>query len=328
MAYYTGSAANLTAVLSALTTACETEGWTWSGGVLSKADPGIFVRLAITPAQGSYTILRAWGRSAIGGGEMGVTGYEYVSMCVPIKSVEVTYPVTYHAFVFADEVFFIINYSDKYQWLAFGQSNQGGLGGTGNWVAATYGYLPYTYNTWRYPTGGVDIGLPVSLPSSGDLWCCPAFGWSIYGKAPYSAGGNYQHAHVNVWVDAGFDATDYYYPWTNSVALEGTNSNITGIGYQTELLATQPNAFNNEGVLLPIKVIKKRPESKFSQVLQVQNARHIRVDNYAPGEIIQLGTDYWMIFPWYCKNTAERNGGKALGHSGTFGWAIKYEAAA
>jgi len=328
MAYYTGSAANLAAVLSALTTACVAEGWTWSDNILSKADPGIFVRFAITPAQGSYTILRAWGRSAIDSGEMGVTGYEYVSMCVPIKSVEVTYPVTYHAFVFTDEVFFIINYSDKYQWLAFGQSNQGGLSGTGNWVAATYGYLPYTYSTWRYPTGGVDIGLPVSQPSSGDMWCCPAFGWSPYANAPYNSGGNYNQAHVNTWVDTGLDATDYFYPWTsNSITSGYSPGNLSGIIYNAELISTQPNAFNNEGVLVPIKVFKKRAESKYSQILQVQNARHIRVDNYSSGEIIQLGTDQWMVFPWYRKSTTARDGGINVDHTGTFGWAIKYEPA-
>ena len=327
MAYYTGSAANLAAVLSALTTACETEGWTWSGGVLSKADPGIFVRFDASTAHGSYTPLRMWGRSAIDSGEMGITGHEYVCMGIPIKYVEVTYPVTYHAFVFTDEVFFVINYSDKYQWLAFGQSDQGGLNGTGNWVSATSGYLQYTYSTWRYPDQGVNIGLPVASQDYGVKSVCPAIGWSYLGYKDYTSGSSAGQTHVNTWVDAGFDATDDFYPWTNSIAIN-TTGNITGIGHISELISTQPNAFNNEGVLLPIKVIKKRPESKYSQVLQVQNARHIRIDNYSNGEIIQLGTDYWKVFPWYCKNTSVRSGGSnSLAHSGTFGWAIKYETA-
>ena len=326
MAYYTGSAANLTAVLTGLTAACEAEGWTWSGGILSKADPGIFVRLAITPAQGDYTILRAWGRSAVDSGEMGLTGNEYVSMCLPIKGVDVSYPVTYHAFVFSSEVFFIINYSDKFQWLAFGQSDQGGLGGTGNWVAATCGYLPYPYSSWIYPTKGVDMVIPSTVFTNG-LAVCPAIGWNHLGNGGYDSGNNTRQFYVNTWINDGLDATDAFYPWTNSVVTGVTCSNITGIGYISELLNTQPNNFNNEGVMLPIKVFKKRAESKFSQILQVQNARHIRVDNYASTEVISLGTDQWMIFPWYCKNTATRDGGPDISHTGTFGWAIKYEPA-
>jgi hypothetical protein len=32
-----------------------------------------------------------------------------------------------------------------------------------------------------------------------------------------------------------------------------------------------------------------------------------------------------MIFPWYRKYSATRDGGTNIDHTGTFGWAIKYE---
>ena len=123
-------------------------------------------------------------------------------------------------------------------------------------------------------------------------------------------------------MDTGLDSDDQYYPW-----LPSYDPVTPGIKYMSELITTQPNAFNNEGVLLPIKVIKTRASSKYSQVLQLENARNIRIDNYTPQEIIALGTDEWMVFPWYKKNVSARNGGGDVTHTGTFGWAIKYEPA-
>ena len=317
MAYYTGNAANVAAVLTALTNACEAEGWTWSGGILSKADPGIFVRLDAATALGGQTPLRLWGRTYIDSGETP----QFVSMNVPVMGTAPTYPVTYHVFVFASEVFLVINYSDKFQWLAFGQSNQPGLGSSGNWVAATCGYAESTARVWSV-TNGVDINL-----NGGNLGCAynagtqkivPAMFWADLQnmEIDYAA----CNTSANWYLDAGLEAGTYR-PWMQP-------KDAASQKYVCELLATQPNAFNNEGVLIPIKVFQKRSSSKFSQVLQVQNARHIRVDNYTPTEVIALGTDQWMVFPWYLKNSVSRSSCSGIDtppHSGTFGWAIKYE---
>jgi len=309
MAYYTGSAANLAAVLSALTTACVDEGWTWSDNILSKADPGIFVRLDATTEIYGLTPLRMWGRTAIDSGE---TPY---SVCiVDINSIAITYPVTYHVFVFTSEVFMVINYSDKFQWLAFGQSDQPGLGSTGNWIAASVGYL--STGAIHGPPDTINMALTLSNMNSYTYYVAPGFAWGAY----YYYGKICQALIWNFWIDAGLDSGETNYPW-----MQSGKAQTPGILGSVELIGTQPNAFNNEGVLIPIKVFKARSESKYSQVLQVQNARHIRVDNYTPTEVITLGTDQWMVFPWYLKNTATRNAGKGVTHTGTFGWAIKYE---
>ena len=315
MAYYTGNAANVAAVLTALTDACEAEDWTWSGGILSKADPGIFVRLDAATTVSGYTPLRLWGQTYIDSGETP----QYVSMNVPIKAVNVTYPVTYHIFVFASEVFMVINYSDKFQWLAFGQSDQPGLGSSGNWVAATAGNTYWS----AYPNYGVDIninGEGLGGAYNGDQACVvPAIFWADLFGQPITY--RFYACSASWYLDAGLEAGTYT-PWMEPKDAASNKALV-------QILATQPNNFNNEGVLIPIKVFQKRSSSKFSQVLQVQNARHIRVDNYTPTEIIALGTDQWMVFPWYCKSTTDRDGylSGTLSHSGTFGWAIKYEPA-
>ena len=319
MAYYTGSAANVAAVLTALTDACVAEGWTWSGGILYKADPGIFVRLDAATTLGGQTPLCLWGRTYIDSGETP----QFVSLNVPVQGTAPTYPVTYHIFVFSDEVFLVINYSEKFQWLAFGQSDQPGLGSSGNWVAATCGHNNGGSDGWSTVWGcslnlnGGNLGYGYNV---GQQTIVPAMFWADLQdmEVDYRA----CNTAANWYLDAGLEAGTYR-PWMQP-------KDAASQKYVCELLATQPNAFNNEGVLIPIKVFQKRSSSKFSQVLQVQNARHIRLDNYTPTEIIALGTDRWMVFPWYLKNTASRSSIASYTsptHSGTFGWAIKYEPA-
>ena len=55
------------------------------------------------------------------------------------------------------------------------------------------------------------------------------------------------------------------------------------------------------------------------------HCRFLRIDNYQPGDIIPLGPDRWKVAPWYRKNTAQRDGGSNIQHTGTFGWAIRYD---
>jgi len=61
--------------------------------------------------------------------------------------------------------------------------------------------------------------------------------------------------------------------------------------------------------------------------VDLQNARTLRVDNYDPGQIITLGDDQWRIYPFYRKNADQRDGTTSSGgdHSGTMGWAIRYD---
>lgn len=86
-----------------------------------------------------------------------------------------------------------------------------------------------------------------------------------------------------------------------------------------------PNRWNSEAVLLPIRGWKVRPENKITLTLDLEHARWTRVDNYEPGQLISIGPDRWKIFPCYRKNAAARDGGTGIDHSGTLGWAVRYE---
>ncbi|MBA2881838.1 hypothetical protein HNR65_002169 [Desulfosalsimonas propionicica] len=294
MAYTTGSAADMDAVKTALVNACTANGWieqTDGDGKTVLSNSGCYVRVASTTGDDGNAALELLGRTGLDTGDApGV-----VSMR-SIDQTAITFPVTYFAFVFAAEVFFVINYSDKYQWCAFGQSDQPGLPGTGNWVAASCGSAdPYDISI-RVNTGGDN-----SRTSAAIFWST-----------------NSRLSHLNSWLHNDFETS---YAWTL-----GNGSNAAapvGIKYLTELVEAQPNQFSGEAVLLPIRAYKKRPENKVSQLLEVSYARHVRIDNYAPEQVVTLGTDEWMVFPFHKKNASQRNGGGGVNHTGTFGWAIK-----
>lgn len=321
MTYVTGDAADMDAVKTALVDACTNNGWTEdtdSDGktVLVQDDSSltdsIYVRVESVVNYKAFVDqdvyhLEILGRTSLDGGDTPeVVCFGDIVERNSETVWPVSFPVTYHAFVFIDEVFFIINYGDVYQWCAFGQSNQSGLPGTGNWVCATIGA---NKNIECDENGFIAIDSESGASSYHDAIISAAFFWTTSYTEEVSRSG---------WIHTNFENS---YPWTLE---NGTNAGEPmGIQYLTELVDTQPNAMNSESVLMPIRVYKKRPDSKVSQILEVKNARYIRIDNYAPEEVITLGTDEWMTFPFYAKNIDERNGGDKLRHTGTFGWAIK-----
>ena len=80
-------------------------------------------------------------------------------------------------------------------------------------------------------------------------------------------------------------------------------------------------------MLLPLRCYKERPSYKSSLIADLANARLVRINNLAPGDIVTLGAEKWKTFPWYRKDLSYPNGGVTgnYNHSGTFGWAIRYQ---
>ena len=60
-------------------------------------------------------------------------------------------------------------------------------------------------------------------------------------------------------------------------------------------------------------------------VLEVENARYFRLKNHEPEAIIQRGGSQWMVFPWLRKDGTVTGDVDRATHSGTFGWAVRYE---
>lgn len=290
MTYYSGSANDMGAVRSALVDACVAEGWAWNSAteVLSKGV--MFLRLQVV--SGHLTLL---GRtSAVAGGMPNVVG------TATIAGTPIAFPLAYEIFCFAGEVYLIINYNvDAYQWCAFGTSTVQGLQGSGMWVGAS----------------SADV-------SDNNIFITPAGNGAAYytGYTPalfWRTNSGSVGVFNNCAVHSDLDGEGW--SWGSD------NRRPVGANSLVPLISLLPNAWNSEAVLLPIRAYKIRPSSKISLMADLEHARYTRVDNYLPGEIISIGEDRWKVFPWYRKNSAVRDGGNSLNHTGTFGWAVRYE---
>lgn len=296
MGYYSGTANDMTAVRTALVNACVLEGWVWDGMTEMLSKGTMFLRLQVVSGY-----LRLLGRTSLAGGDM-----THVVQMGPFAGhaaeplPALAWPVGYEIFLFDQEVYCLINYAvDVYQWCAFGKSTVQGLPGTGMWVGATASGVSTNYS-W-----GI-VMRTFNGYSSGVGALCPALFWAT------------AYAPEESRVHSGLDGQGW---WMS----QGNTNNPVGITSLTPLISLLPNVWNSETVLLPIRAYKVRPSSTISLVADLEHSRHTRVDNYTPGQIISIGAERWKIFPWYRKNVAVRNGGELLAHTGTFGWAIRYE---
>lgn len=307
MAYYTGTANDLSALRQALIDACGLEGWAWDSGneVLSKGT--MFLRLQVVSG---YMVLL--GRTSATAGSA-----PSVVRIGQFDSTPLTWPATYEIFVFAGEVYLVVNYGvDYYQWCAFGQSTVEGLPGSGMFFAASLGSTTpsnATSNAERIILGATFGG----GASTGQDLACPALNWSTYTLSASFL------ASRNCFVHSNLDSAG----WLLGDA--GNESLRVGVGSVAPLIGILPNSWNSEAVLLPIRIHKHRPSYKVSMVADLEHARYTRVDNYMPGEIVTIGSDRWKVFPWYRRNVSTRNASATastiIGHTGTFGWAIRYE---
>lgn len=298
MAYYSGTAASLTALRTALLTHAQADGWTLTGDVLSKA--GVYFQITE-----NATNIKCLGceSNAVANPAPAVVQIGRLYTGTPTWSI--TFPCNYEVFGFVDELFLVVNYEvSLYQWMAFGKSSVPGIPGQGGWFGASGG------RDWS--SGSIYGQVPIEISINGTDY---PYGYTtaalFFGTVP-----NYWDRAANCWVNHGLDS----HGWTEF----GSSSDfVTGIRASNTLLAGLPSAWNLETVLLPLRAYKRRPGYKISLIADLQNARHTRIDNLTPGDILTIGSDKWKVFPWYTKNAAARNGG--FGHTGTFGWAIRYK---
>lgn len=302
MAYVIGAANTLADLRTAIINACAANGWTSAGDVVYKS--GCYARLQVV--SGSLQVL---GGTGIDGSNNLTGAGPFVCRITDFASpAQLTFPLTYeiHIHTNPDEVYVVVNYSTSYyQRLSFGRGAIP-LPGTGNWYEAAAGAtVIYQGNvTISATTGGSSSG--TGQPSSGMFWQTnAATGGSASGYVHHGLEG------ASGWSGSAVNSTTV----TNGVA--------NAILAVTKLVEISPNSGNLESPLLPIPVVIARPSSLYSMVLQPAHARFVRLDNYNPGQTLTLGTDNWVLYPFLQKNSAARNGGNGITHSGTFGLAIR-----
>ena len=310
MAYLTGTVNSIADIRTAITNGCTANGWTWDAGneVLYKGT--VYGKLTTTAKEvlvlGRTGLTTGSAPNTVGMGNLiGTTNpYSYPNL-------EITFPATYHLFIHVDEVYCVIKYStDRYQWLAFGKSTIAGMPGTGTWVAAIRGSV-----------GINGFVSPQTVPFYFDISTINA-PTRLENIVPFAFGNTY-------YSTSGDELRNYYVH--SDLDSEGWNlHNTSALGANTLIglysaipdIQLTPSTWNDEGVLIPIRAYKRRPSFRASLVAELQFARHLRIDNYNNEQIITLGADQWMVFPYHQKNSASRNAGST--HTGTIGWAIKY----
>lgn len=287
MPYYTGSAANMSQVRDAIVSACRTAGWVWADETLTK--DGVSFRLALNAAHLEIKGVGTGG-DAPGQAYVGPLG-EYVT------AAPMVWPVTYHLFVHPREVYCIIRYGvDVHQWLAFGKSSLAGLSGHGGWFGASIADK-LIYNGIAGNFEGYYAG------SAHSRWFSPVLFFCTGADA----------VMATAYIHDGFSGG---WSWSR---FDGQAT--------TPLLALQPSEWTSESALIPIRSYVARPENKISLAAELEHARHISIANLAPGQIITLGSDRWMCFPWYRKSSApiQSSGYFPWDTTGPLGWAIRYD---
>lgn len=79
------------------------------------------------------------------------------------------------------------------------------------------------------------------------------------------------------------------------------------------------NAFNGLTTLTPIEIYVRRPDDYHSPLGRVEHVRYAIVTNHNIADIIDIGGQKWMLFPWVEKGGPTDAGGQH------YGMAIKYD---
>lgn len=292
MAFVTGTANSAADLLAAVTAACTANGWMLSGSVLSRG--GCFAELTIA----SGIVRVQCGRGIDGGNALtgradkapGRIGGTVTDRATSV-SVPFAWPVTYfiHVLSAPDEVYVVVRYNNTYyQTLAFGRSVMQGLANSGNWHSG----MSALSNSTAVRSDGEYTGF-----ANGG-------GFSLFCQA---AGTDNATA-----VDHGLDAVA-------SWAIYGAHVDWASLHWR------QPNVWNSESILIPIRVYASRPSGFISPVLECAHARFARFGPIDVEQVITIGPDRWKVYPWWYRGAAYTTGGGNGRGTGIAANAIRYD---
>lgn len=312
MPYYTGVANSFADLRTVLFNACTDNGWTLTSDILTKGDLVVKVEVNTVSTSNKGIGLILTGATSLTGTTLNQPSPNTPRMGPPQTGLtQPTWPMEYYIHVNdnPDEMYFISRFNiDFLYFLSFGKSDIPGLLSTGLFLAATA-------NCHAGPSGaGITCTLS-GVRDSGRTTACMF--WSINDQSSTAS-----HTNANT-LASGLDSVI----WSNNPAgtTETSKYAASAISAARTFLSVQPNAWNSEAPLNRIQAYQWRDSGKCSLVMDLKHARYIRVDNYDLGQVIQLGLDKWKVYPFYRKNVTSRDGGASIQHTGTFGWAIRYD---
>lgn len=309
MAYVSGNAADVAALTSAIISACTSNGWTATAAdVVSKGDA--FIKLT-SDAPNDRVVCRAGLGYATGALTDPMPQDSYLDH--PLSSEAWAWPLAYEIHLHGSEVYVVTNWdTDKYSFLAFGQSKITGMTGKGVWVCGTGDVSVENGGDFYWIDGGVlngyNAGAVNDNARTGLFMLATAISWPTPGARSL---GTYIHHGFTGWNGVSNDSlvitTDACRQLT---MLDNPSVNPTG-----------------QTTLVPIQPVIDRGSSKVSMVADLLYARYVRLDTLNPGDVVTFGGDKWKVYPVYKRSSAVRSpvGNTQLKHSGTYGYAIRYD---
>lgn len=312
MPYVTGLANSATDLRTAVVSAAAANGWTWDATNEMLYKSPVYVKLTVSGLQ-----LRAQG--ALGYSGSTLTSPSGQMSCITdvftqAGNTVLSYPVTYHVFIHSspDDIVVAVNYGVVWwQWLGFGNALAEG-GGTANplWQ-------------WGSSNTSQSTGTGVAIQVDGN----PGYGYNNSAGAPFWQANDVAGVQNSLIHTGGVDSAGvngWYRNPTGSIQGAGIATCTTTM---PGLLATQPNTWNEEALLLRIRPTISRPFNFQSYVAEFPHMRMTRNDNFIDGEILTIGSDKWFVAPVYRKNTTSRDHSPSndATHSGTIAMAIKYD---
>lgn len=348
MGYVTGTCNSFEDIKSAIVSVAEAAGWTetvdeFDNTVIYKNNLYVMIDIGQNTKSTPYDdCIRITGRTGLNEGSsplpVGMSKFYYESTSHQQYSPgPIVFPVTYHAFYYldVDEFYFLINYNDYYQYIAFGKSNIT-LPGTGLWIAGTCacpGDCNYEIDSYagRYRPMYVYMNpngfLEQRYTSHG--YISPAIFWT--GKIGLTDYSSYNYSDRNYWLHHNINGNPWSLPSTTSF------TDGVGVGCVERYLKSQPQQTNNQSMLIPIMAYKTcsvYPDTYY-HVATLQKARHIKINYLDTEAIISDDDEQWMVFPWlkrystpigeHLVHRLSSSISYGTNHSGNYGWAIKKE---
>jgi hypothetical protein len=292
------SASNLAEVIKDF---ASRHGWTRNGDVLNNANG--FVRItspsaSATRIEGSTDASFAVNKICNHPAQVGITTWPPVG--------------AYYAFAMSDPdmIWIVVEYNLSYhQYLCFGDIQKVANVPGGNFFGATHGPENtdgmFIMNTDASGTNG----------GGGGAWArhSGVFFWNTGNRYPWDGG---EHPNRGSFLHYEMDG----YVWPGD---QGVNTPAPDCPTCLKPLHHYMNGADGQLDLMPYWLTLGRPNSLYSDVGEFPWLRVARLENFQPGDIMTVGADRWMIWPWYQRDALAPNGG--VGTSGLWGYALKYD---
>lgn len=311
MAYQTGQVVSAAGLVAAIQTFAQANGWTLTGSVLSAGDAYVRIQ-SLVPDAVDITAFR--------GGVETSPDASPRNARIAFATGEWPASATYHMFAHSNPrtiwITMIANVVEHFH-MGFGELNKYGTWNGGQWFHAQHSQDNYGANCFSTITGA-------RIAIYGGTNECGLFWSQKDGRGWDSNSRNNKCSFLEC------DLRGYIWEATGAA---NDKSDLNAIHCPTIIEPIQrrhPNNFNGQTVLHPFELFIQNTDGHYMNLGHVGHIRFLKLTNYNPGDILEIGAERWMVFPWYKKDTSKPDGKEPTYSDGSFstgvlGCAVRYD---